>query len=84
MRPADTTEDAWNVYLDVARQMPPSERIHLAFEMTESAQRMLADAVRRRHPDYSDGEVEWALRRRRIDDDQLFREAWPNAPLRAL
>jgi hypothetical protein len=40
-----------------------------------------ASGIKARHPGYDDREVTWALRHLRLDDDALFREAWPEAPL---
>lgn len=66
---------------DVYRRMSPEERHRLAGEMTAQADRIAADGIRARHPDYADRDVEWALRRLRLADDELFTGAWPDAPL---
>jgi len=81
MRPADTSEEAWTFYLQTIRAMRPEDRVSMSLAMTEDADRMVADGVRLRHPEYSPEDVEWAMKRRRVDDDALFREVWPGAPL---
>jgi hypothetical protein len=62
------------------RQMTPAERVELAWDLTEHALQVAANGIRSRHPTYSDDEVEWALKRLRVGDE-MFRAAWPGAPV---
>jgi hypothetical protein len=48
--------------------------------LNRAVAKMEADAVRRRHPDYSDRQVFLAVVRGRYDDD-LVSGAWPDEPL---
>jgi hypothetical protein len=48
--------------------------------MSDESRELTRAGIRRRHPGYSDADVEWALRRILFDDD-TFRAVWPDAPL---
>lgn len=60
--------------------MSPSQRLAIGVELSEEALSVLRAGIETRHPDYSDDEVTFALRRLQVGDE-LFRDAWPNAPL---
>ena len=36
MRPADTSAEAWEIQLAVYRAMPPGQKMHMAFELTQA------------------------------------------------
>lgn len=76
----DTSIEAAEVQLSVFRRMTPSRRVELALEMSERAFATTAAGIRSRHGDYTDDDVEWALKRVRVGDP-LFGAAWPDAPL---
>lgn len=80
MRPRDTSADAWEAFVAHHRSLSPAERLGRGLAMIDDVERIAASAVRRRHPEYSEDEVEWALRRNRVGDE-LFHAAWPAAPL---
>lgn len=82
MRSADTTPEAYEVQLRIYRAMTPAQRLAIAVEMSEEASAVLASGIQRRHPEYDDDQVTWALRRMKLGDD-LFHEVWPDAPLLA-
>lgn len=54
----------------------------LALELSELVWATAAAGVRLRHPEYRAREVDWAVARLRIGDE-LFRAAYPEAPLLA-
>ncbi len=81
MLPLDTHPDAWAAQIAVFRRMAPSERLRIALEMSDELDAVSASGTRARHPEYDDRDVLWALRRMRLGDD-LFRGAYPGAPLR--
>jgi hypothetical protein len=60
--------------------MSPGQRSELALEMSNQARKIALDAIRHRHPGYDDAEARWALFRLLLGDE-LFRRAWPRAPL---
>lgn len=76
----DTTAEAAEVQMAVFRRMSADRRVRMVYEMTAQAFAATAAGIRSRHPDYSDEQVEWTLKRIRVGDD-LFRAAWPHAPV---
>jgi hypothetical protein len=82
VRPLDTAPDIDRRQVEVYRGMTPARRVEIAVAMSEDAFTMAADGIRARHPDYDDAQVRWASFRLR-HGDELFRAAWPQAPLLA-
>ena len=68
--------------MDRYRRMTGEERVALALRMTSQAWRISASGIRSRHPDYTSEDVDWALTRLRLGDE-VFRKAWPDAPVLA-
>lgn len=81
MLPRDTDPEADAFQREVFSRMTPERRIEAAFEMTEEALAIAADGIRQRHPDYDEPAVDWAIKRLRLGDDDLYRAVWPAAPL---
>jgi hypothetical protein len=82
MLPRDTTPDAHEAQLRWLRRLTPSARVELAVAMSEDTRAVARAGIAARHPDYSSTEVAFALSRLLLGDD-LFRRAWPDAPLLA-
>ena len=82
MRPRDTDEKTEQVQLEIFRRMSGAERSRIAMRMSIAARATTMAGIRVRHPEYSDEDVRFALFRLLYGDD-LFRRAWPNAPLLA-
>jgi len=82
VRPLDTTADAERVQAEVYARMDGSRRVELAIEMSMAMRAIAADGIRSRHPQYSESDVRHALHRLLLGDE-LFRAAWPDAPLLA-
>jgi hypothetical protein len=83
VRSRDTSPEAHEIQMQIYRSMTPGRRIELGFEMSEEAFEVMAAGIRMRHPNYTEDQVRWALIRLRTEDDDLFRRAWPDAPLLA-
>lgn len=54
---SDTSDDALAVQLECLRRMTPHERLRRACAWSGQIRRMAFDAIRRRHPEYSDDDV---------------------------
>lgn len=80
MRPLDTSPEARAAQVRWLRQRSGEERLLMAFRLSDEVREISRCGIRDRHPGWSEEEVEWALRRR-ILGDELFRSAWPRAPL---
>ena len=57
MRPTDTSPEAWAVWLNLIRQMPPEERMRRAFESSAMVRRAATEGVRQRYPSAPEREV---------------------------
>lgn len=82
MKPADTSTAAHAAQIARYRRMSGSQRVELAVQMSEDAREIARAGIQARHPTYTAADVECALRRLILGDD-LFRRAWPSAPLLA-
>jgi len=80
VKAGDTSLDAFRAQVAVYRSMSPEQRVGIAMEMSRQAIAIAGAGIRARHSDYTDAEVEWALKRLRVGDE-LFRAAWPGAPV---
>ena len=76
----DTTADADAIQVQALRRMGPARRGALAVEMSQSARTLSLAGIRHRHPEYDDATARWALFRLLVGDE-LFRRAWPQAPI---
>lgn len=54
---SDTSDEALAVQMACLRQMSPHERLRRACAWSGQVRRMAFDAIRRRHPEYSEDEV---------------------------
>ncbi len=79
--PRDTTTEAHAYQIDLYRRRGPEWRLRAAFEMSDEARELVRDGIRSRHPDYSERDVEAALRLLFLGE-RLYRETWPQEPLR--
>jgi hypothetical protein len=79
---SDTSEDAAAVQAALYRRMTPTQRGALAAQMSMTARAITLTGIRMRHPEYDDRAAQLALFRLLVGDE-LFRRAWPNAPLLA-
>ena len=82
VRPRDTTPGAHEAQVRWLQRLGPAGRVALASEMSEDVRELARAGIRARHPDYSAPQVAFALLRLLMGDD-LFRAAWPRAPLLA-
>lgn len=72
----DTSSKAHAVQLGIWRRMGPAGRHALVLRMSEDVRALSRSGIRLRHPDYTDVEVELALRRLAWGD-ALFRQVYP-------
>ncbi len=65
--------------MDAYRRMSPGARLRVGLELTELSRRLLADGIRRRHPEYDESQTRFAFLRLWLGPD-LFRKAYPAQP----
>ncbi len=75
---SDTSKDAEKVQLEVLRRMGPEGRLQAGIDLTRMSRLLLAEGVRRRHPDYDDDQIRLATIRLTLPTD-LFDAAYPEA-----
>jgi hypothetical protein len=78
----DTTPDAAAVQTAIYRGMTSDQKSRMAAQMSEDARAIALENIRRRHPEYDAHQAKMALFRMLVGDE-LFRGAWPGAPLLA-
>ncbi|HVT48025.1 MAG TPA: hypothetical protein VHD57_09580 [Vicinamibacterales bacterium] len=62
------------------RRLGATGRMAIAFNLSTTSRQLAMAGIRRRHPEYSDGDVRLALARL-LFGDALVRAAWPQCPL---
>jgi len=78
MRPLDTTPEAERVQLEVFRQMGPEKRLQTGVALSRTCRNLLTEGVRRRHPEYDEGQIRLAAIRLMLPE-KLFLAAFPEA-----
>jgi hypothetical protein len=82
MCPSDTTPEAWRIFLELQRQMPPEEKLRRAFELSATVRRAAEAGLRERYPDADDREIFLRLARLILGAELCERVygkvAWPD------
>jgi len=78
MRPFDTSPDAEKIQIEVFRSMGPGKRLQSAALLSQACRTLLAEGIRKRHPDYSEEQVRLAVIRCLLPES-LFLKAYPHA-----
>lgn len=80
MRPADTSPEAWKVFIDLQRKLSPAEKLRQAFEWSEVIRRFAEAGLRQRYPKADDREIFLRIARINLGPD-LFRKAYGEVAL---
>ena len=75
MRPADTTPEAWRVFLEVQRRMSPAEKVQRVFEMSRLIRSAAESGLRHAYPEADDREIFLRAARQRLGPE-LFRKVY--------
>ena len=78
MRFLDTRSDAEKVQIEIFRRMDPEKRLQSAALLSETCRTLLAEGIRKRHPNYDEEEVRLAVIRCLLPKD-LFLQVYPGA-----
>ncbi len=78
MKRLDTTVEAENIQIEIFRKMGAEGRLQAGIELARTAEKLLAEGVRMRHPDYTEHQVKLAVIKLRLGD-ALFAAAYPEA-----
>jgi hypothetical protein len=79
MHSRDTTPAAHDAQIRCYRAMSGAARVALAAQLSEDVRAIALAGIRARHPEYSDRDAWYALRRTMLGDE-LFSRAMPHAP----
>jgi hypothetical protein len=80
MCPSDTTPEAWQVFLDLQRRMPPAEKLRRALELSDGLRRAAEAGLRERYPKAGDREIFLRLAHLTLGQE-LFEKAYGKAAL---
>ena len=80
MIPRDTSPEAQAAQQRWLARLTPEQKVELAFQMSEEVREIARAGIASRHPEYSRQDVNFAMLRLIYGDD-LFRKAWPRAPV---
>jgi hypothetical protein len=75
MCPADTTAEAWRVFLEVQRRMSPAEKLQRVFDLSELVQSAAEAGLRHSYPQADDREIFLRATRQRLGAG-LFRKVY--------
>ena len=78
MRPLDTNTDAEKVQIEIFRRMEPQKRLQAAAVLSETCRTLLAEGIRKRHPNYDEEQIRLAVIRCLLPED-LFLRAYLSA-----
>ena len=79
MRAVDTSDEAARAQIDAYRRMSAAARLRVGLELTEMSRQLLANGIRRRHPEYDESQARLAFLRLWLGAD-LFRQAYAGQP----
>jgi len=78
MRSLDTSSDAEKVQIEIFRCMDPEKRLQSAALLSKTCRILLAEGIRKRHPNYNEEQVRLAVIRCLLPEN-LFLQAYPSA-----
>jgi hypothetical protein len=80
VRPADTSPEAWKIFLELQRRLPPGEKIRQIFDRSLMMRRLTEEGLRRKFPGADEKEI--FLRRVRLElGPKLFLRVYGDALL---
>jgi hypothetical protein len=79
--PHDTTLEAARIQVQVLKRLSMEERSILMFELCATVRATVESGIRKRHPEYDDEQVRYAMMRL-LWGEKLFREVYPSVEIR--
>jgi hypothetical protein len=79
VRPADTSPEAWKVFLDLQRRIPPADKMRLTFHYSEFVRKLSEAGLRQRFPHAGDREIFLREARQRLGAE-IFRNVYGEEP----
>ena len=78
MRPADTSKEAWKVFLEIQRKMSPAEKLRQTFEWSAAIRQLSEAGMRQRYPGADEHEIILRMAFINLGPD-LFRKVYGEA-----
>jgi len=75
VRPADTSPEAWRIWLDLVRKIPPEEKLQRAIELTAFLRSATEAGLRQQYPAASDREIFLRMAQRQLGRE-LFEKVY--------
>jgi hypothetical protein len=75
MCPADTSPEAWKVFLDLQRKMSPSEKLRRTLEWSDMIRKFAEAGMRQRYPNADAREIFLRMARQNLGPE-LFRKVY--------
>lgn len=73
MRPADTSPEAWKVFVELQRKIPPGDKMRQVLDYSWFLSKMSEAVLRTEYPESSDSEIFLRIASRRLDADTMKR-----------
>jgi hypothetical protein len=71
----DTSSKAERIQIEIFRRVKPERKLELSFELSAFLRELIKEGVRNRHPEYSEEEVEFAVRKILLGEE-LFKRVY--------
>jgi hypothetical protein len=78
MRRLDTTGEAEAIQIEIFRAMGAEGRLQAAIDLAQTSRKLLAAGVHKRHPEYDDDQVRYAVIRLSLGEE-WFLKVYPHA-----
>ena len=75
MRPADTSPEAWKVFLDLQRKMSPAEKLQRTLEFSDMVRKFAEAGMRQRYRNADERELFLRMARQNLGPE-LFRKVY--------
>lgn len=79
MRPADTSPEAWKVWVDLMRKISPEVKLQRAIEYTAMVHKLCEAGIRQAYPGAGDREIFLRLAQRQLGGElfeKIFGDEW--------
>ena len=73
MRPADTSPEAWKVFVDLMRKMSPEEKLQRTFEFSAMVRQLGEAGLRQKYPQAGEREIFLRAARQNLGADLYAR-----------
>jgi hypothetical protein len=73
MRPADTSPEAWKVFIELQRKIAPGDKMRQVLDYSWFLSQMSESVLRSEYPDAPDREIFLRMASRRLDADTMRR-----------